>query len=523
MKISVVLKATALLLILTMLPLISACSEMFSVFDDMMELPPEQLYSDKGDSTQEGQGKVTEDETTSDFSEGSGGGSGIIEPTPYDPVDFDGLEICVLYRNNSIYSKEWYSPTASADDISEAVEMRNNAVCEAIDLSLKFKAVPSEDIPYFITNDINSNLHEYDFCAADAHSLASVSLKGCASDLKDSEAFPFFDYDTVVWNQSLVKNTTQNGRLYFLTGLMQISNTYNTPLIWTNLSLSKKYEIENMQEKVFQGEWTYEELYRLSQIVSGDTELGFAVNERSKTSVAQVIPYAWDFTAVKTADDGTHSFAMNESKALMIDAFFRSLLFEQKTSGIVSTSDFMNGRVLFIADNFDSYSSFSGMDDANTFLPLPKYDAMQDSYYTSVANPTVISVLDHSNSTVKMHGDAVSAFLQLSAEIGYTTDPVFNLITNMKYLHSDIEDSKTLHANAIAIYDIIIQNTVFDLVSVYSSSLNNISSLWNFMTVSDNISFSSQYAQNELIYNQALTDLDVWFGLRPSPPGNSNT
>jgi hypothetical protein len=154
------------------------------------------------------------------------------------------------------------------------------------------------------------------------------------------------------------------------------------------------------------------------------------------------------------------------------------------------------------------------MEDKYGLLPLPKYDKNQEQYYTAAYDGySLMSVLDHANSSIPTKGEAISAYLQIANEESYTSvrGYYFNRIVKPKYFGTD--DSLGTVTKSIALFDIIISNIRADLWTIYSTQLNNLQWAWRDSLLADRNSLEAQYLSRQNRFEDGLKDMDAWFGL----------
>lgn len=155
------------------------------------------------------------------------------------------------------------------------------------------------------------------------------------------------------------------------------------------------------------------------------------------------------------------------------------------------------------------------MEDTYGLLPMPKYDVDQENYGTTTQDfYTLMTVIDHSTSTLPTKGKAISAFLQLMTEESYTSvrGYYFNRIIKPKYFGTD--DSEGTVTNSIALFDIIVANIEFEYWTIYSAQLNDIAWLWRDGFRDDVASLESAYISKESDFVDAIRGTDEWLGLR---------
>ena len=506
---SKILRALSLLLALIMLSVVIVSCDKASTNED----PETDTQDDITD-------KPSDDSKDTEFS-----------PT-FPELDLEGEEITILIRDNVLYSREWYKESPE-DELDEAVAMRDSHVQKDLNVNIKYELVPDASRDTFATNfnkmiadDVNSGRHKYDIASISAYASTYASVRGYAANLKDIELFPYFDFSLPCWNQSIVNNTTINGRLHYIAGDINISMFDSATILWFNRTLYSENREDNDPQNLMQyaidGKWTYADLYTLASrfyIEGEDDKEGFyalGIYDSEYAAPYDAIPYAWNLDFVVKNNEGTHSFSFeNNNKAEEALIKFRTLLDAKGTRKNASLENFAGGHYMFWASPIywgsDDNYAIREMEDHYGILPIPKYEASQEKYRTTAKdNYNLITVLDHSKSTLSTKGGAVSAYLQLSAEESYMdVRPYYSM--RIIIPASGASDVKIILND---IFNQIVDNIEFDYLSIYSPQLNNIAWLWGD-TVDAPGTLESAYLQNKDAYEQALKDTDAWLGLKP--------
>ena len=468
--------------------------------------------------------------------------TGVVDP---DTLDFEGEELTILVRDNKVASREWHKDSPE-DELDEAVAMRNAAVGDSLNIVMQYEMVPDASYDTFaanfngmITDDIVSDMHYYDIAANFAYAGAYPAVREFAANLNDKEAFQYFDFSLPCWNQAIVQNTTINGRLHYVSGDINLSMFDAAMVIWYNKTLydAKKEDTdpENIQTHALAGQWTYQDLYvwasRLYEDSNGtqgkdaDDTYGLSIShsKRGNPNPHDAIPYAWDLEFVLTENDGTHSFnIIGNTKAEEALAKFRTLIYAEGSRQNGSVGNFAAGHYVFwtgaLYPNEDANMTIREMEDKYGLLPWPKYEATQENYGTTSQDYySLMTVLDHAESSIPTKGDAISAYLQLATEESYTSvrGYYFNRIVKPKYFGTD--DSEGTVTNSIALFDIIIDNIEFDYWTIYSPQLNDVAWLWRDAVGTEDtgaVTLESIFKSEEDLYKQMITETDAWLGLR---------
>ena len=132
---------------------------------------------------------------------------------------------------------------------------------------------------------------------------------------------------------------------------------------------------------------------------------------------------------------------------------------------------------------------------------------------------TLMTVIDHSESTVPTKGEEISAYLQLSNEESITNVRGYyiNKIVKPKYFGTD--DTNGYVKKSIQIFDIIANNIEFDFLSVYAPQLNGVlNQCWRHVVAgyhnADASTAQEAYECDKAIYDDMLAEVDSWLGLK---------
>ncbi|MBE6592660.1 MAG: extracellular solute-binding protein [Ruminococcaceae bacterium] len=468
---------------------------------------------------------------------------------PVNDLDFEGEELTMLLRNNVQNTREWYKSTTE-DELDEAIAMRNSACEETLNVQIEFEFLDgngNDHGPYTqglysnIQTDVNSDLHYYDIGCNFSYYCASPLIRDYAANLLDTEQFPYFDFSLPCWNQSIVEDTTFNDQLFYVAGDSNISMFDAAMIMWYNKTLYDKKREDtdpvNIQDLALAGGWTYDELYRWAQRIyednngvegkQADDTYGFGAYGQNPCP-ADCLPYAWDLQLVVENNDKTHEFAIaGNEKAEKALTMYRNLLAANgstmSTGLSANTKNFAAGCYVFYNDrlfwNYDTNMMIREMEDKYGLLPMPKFDAEQEEYGTTSQDYyNLYMIIDHSGSSVKTKGEAISAFLQLANEESYTgvRGYYFNRIIKPKFFGTD--DSEGTVTKSIALFDIIISNIEFDYMTIYSIQLANVNHLWRSACYdATNASLESRYSARQAEFEKAIIETDAWLGLRSAP------
>ena len=485
------LKLIALaLVVLTAFSVVGCGGCDWSMFDALFEIQPE-VPSGEWDSPDDTT-LVTEKRTETDR-------QSFVPIVDYTRVDFEGAKIVILLPEDNDISREFYMDVPEDElDVDAAVCMRNAAVEETLNVVIEYERVPIDRgnrenhraILYdMIAKDFTSELHSYDISVNYAYATVGMAQRGYAANLLDESTFPYLEFDLPCWNASFIDITSDsNGeRMYYVLGDMQISYYNSAVVTWYNKTLydnsRDKLDYESLYDMAMEGQWTYEEMYRMVTSMYGEKDGAkpLLINESCADIAKLALPISWgvDFMMKDAAQDHSFNIAGN-TKAEDSLSKVRAL-FDAEGTVYGNEVNFANGEALFFIDQFDANYDrnmvIREMEDKYGLLPLPKYDVASD-YETFVGDTyNLISVINYGGGK-DVKGGAVSAWIELATEESFTSvrGYYFNRVVKPKFFGTD--DSEGTVTDSVAMFDLIVNNIKFYRASVYSDQLGGINSLW---------------------------------------------
>ena len=487
---------------------------------------------------------------------------------PVDDLDFEGDTLKILHRDSLPVQREWYKDVAE-DDLDEVIAMRNEAVAETLNVKVAYEAMGSslyEDcLNQFTTaikEDVDNDFHNYDIVANYAYAGANVAVRDYIANLADKSVFPYFEFSLPCWNQAIVNTTLINDQLYYITGDINLSTFDKTMVIFLNKKMYNDKKDANdpvdLQDLALEGYdsvnkvgqaggFTYDDLYRWSTVwednngESGSQHDDFhAISAGYGSIPLDAFPYAWDLEYIETNADGSHAYAVSgNAKVEAAITKAQNLLNGSISEGVSNHDDTGNCSLggysepisHFAADKsiFALHILYNNETDNTTLremssefglLPMPKYDADQENYGTTAHDAyTLMTVIDHANSSIPTKGEMVSAYLQYSTEESYTNVRGYyiNRIVKPKYFGTD--DTNGSVTKSIAIFNIIADNVEFTFISVYAPQLNGVlNNCWRDVVTGRHAmnatTAQGAYESDAANYDTMLDEVDTWLGLK---------
>ena len=480
-------------------------------------------------------------------------------------IDFEGDTLKILHRDSLPVQREWYKDVTE-DDLDEVIAMRNEAVAETLNMTVQYEAMASSDyedcLSTFnsaIKEDVDNDFHYYDVVANYAYAGANAAVRDYIANLADTDVFPYFNFNLPCWNQAIVETTLINDQLYYITGDLNLSTFDKTMVIFLNKSMYEDKrsddDPEDLQDLALEGYdaeakkgvaggFTYDHLYRWSSVFedingeNGNQHDDFhGISADFGSIPLDAFPYAWDLEYITENADGSHSYnVIGNSKIEEAITKVQNLLNGQISQGVCNDDNtgncslggysepiahFAADKSIFalhiLYNNETDNTTIREMDSRFGLLPMPKYDDEQEDYGTTAHDAyTLMTVIDHSNSSVPTKGEMVSAYLQYSTEESYTNVRGYyiNRIVKTRYFGTDLDDSP----KSIALFNIIADNVEFTFISIYAPQLNGVlNSCWRAVVTGTHsggaTTAQGAYESDSGNYDLQIAEVDSWLGL----------
>ena len=287
----------------------------------------------------------------------------------------------------------------------------------------------------------------------------------------------YLNFEQPWWSQLLLDQATFGDNLYFASGDISRNALEMMYVCYANSDLLTEYQLQNPQELVESGDWTYAKFFEMCQGVYKDD--GDGVKNCTKdtgdtfgyiTSGIHVDPwfYGSGATICERNADGeiieSPTFA-GERVVNTVDMLceFLDSEYGMYTENVTHQTAFGQGRSLFMMDRARVSHRTLASDYGETqfvIVPCPKYDKDQEKYITVMGNPFTLYAIAADIENPKM----ASAFIECFASEGYrqVTPAVFEISLKTRY----VADSLSGY-----MYDIIRANITYDVGRLFSGSL----------------------------------------------------
>ena len=300
--------------------------------------------------------------------------------------------------------------------------------------------------------------------------LASFSAERNSSDgtYYDLFTLPHLELERGCWNQSLVRDLTVNGSLYFISGDIIVSDDDGLMLNVYNKPLGEDYKFENLYDVVREGRWTYDYKLGLMRQVADDLNgdgvydtndrLGmlYADNSAAAPYFASVGAYLFTRTkgAAEFTGDSERAYSIYEKVQAMLGdetlAYNWGNIKQNSSETIVGMIDakqvlFLDIGLHFVRRNLrDLKADYS-------ILPMPKLDEAQEHYSTQINEAMTHILVPSTIGESEKVGLILEALAEASGSISET------------YYKTCIEGKYARDAESVEMLELASEHVVFDL------------------------------------------------------------
>lgn len=372
--------------------------------------------------------------------------------------------------------------TGASDLILSKLNSRLETVKKRLGVDIEFTAILGDSGELsnwnaYVEKAINGGDYSFDVIAGYSQSVAQNAASGFLYNLLDDNCH-YINFDKPWWSELLVEEATVKGKIFFASGDISRNALEMMYVCYANTSLLEEYNLENPQNYVADGNWTYEKFFSMCDGIYKDLD-GDGKKNSTKTDGDQfgymtsgihVDPFFYGSGATVTSTDADGNLVVSDSftgervvnTVNMLNQFLYNTDDGIYTSSVCHQEAFGQGRVLFMTDRARvSHKILKASYEVDyVVLPCPKYDADQEKYITVMGNPFTLYAIRSD----AQNPEAASAFIECMASEGYRqiTPAVFELQLKTRYVNDPV---------SAQMYDLIRSNLTYDLGRLYNRSL----------------------------------------------------
>jgi len=481
----------ALLALLTLLPMIAACSS-----DDS---------GNTADTTAADTAQAAET-TTEDTSPGS----------KLPDYDAKGAEFIILTRAETPFDMDFALDAETGDTINDATYKRDRTVEEKLNVDIKALKVDGDYTNYdafqkYFSQSIMAGSNDFQLISGYTYRMASATLDGS---FVDWYSIPYIDLESPWWSDGFLEAASIKNHSYIITGDLSSTFLQYTYAVFFNKNMAKSFGINDVYGIVNDGAWTLEKMEELGAKVSADLNgdgkmdhtdrWGFVTGRSTRTDA---FLYAFEVPLSARDENGIPYLLGVTDKYQQVIEAVNNLLY---TNGVgylywdYSATDetiavFTEGHCLFTPNRLYDAGLLRSMEDDFGIIPYPKWDDKQDEYHTYYDDRASSFCVPVTAPDLELVG--ITTELMAAKAYEFVRPAIYDVALKTKYARDD--DSQ-------AMIDMILDSMIFEFTNIYAFSFGNQKGPAHSlrMNVRNNSNdLTSYFATNETVYAETMEKL----------------
>lgn len=433
-----------------------------------------------------------------------------------DNLDFDGAAISFISRDNTetagqIASFEIATETLNGENINDAIYYRNLTVSDRLNVKIENTRVP--DVNTKIKACIIAGDDTYHVAVGNAVTMMILGNGGYFLNLM-GDNMTYLDLDMPWWSQHYIDQARIGNKLVMITGDISLTMMKLMFVTYFNKQMIIDYNLDDLYSVVLDNKWTID--YQLNiikdiyQDINGngktDTEdiYGFSASD-----VIGIDPYysCLDLTIINRDENGIPYADIDLDKfTSAYDKIYKlfwgttgSYIFAQKANE-VEAEDMINmmsqNHLLFMNLRLYYSETMRDMDVDYGILPMPKYDEVQENYYSYIHDQYSAFCVPGTNVNL----DLTSAVLEAMCAESYRS-------VTPEYIDVSLAYKYTRDENSSKMLDIAISGIKLDFAWIYANCIPTANApVFIRNPINQKVeNFASVYAKYEIILEKSVT------------------
>ncbi len=411
-------------------------------------------------------------------------------------ADFAGADFGIASQAATGNSeKEIWVEELTGDAVNDAVYNRNLTVNDRFNCNI---TLTPGDVNSIVRQAVQAGDGTYKLAFPNMATAASMAQVGLLMDYNKLENLNLTES---WWDQGTLameiadKVFFMNGDINYLDNDVTYIQLFNKQLI-TDVGLDVPYEL------VREGKWTIDQFREMCMNVTTDLDGDGAYTDKDRYGYVTTgegpctFFYGSGLSLISYDDAGVPVLNVDMEKTVSALEKVVKIISEDNITRIpsdvaVGKTMFMEDRVLFYGEVLSYVVNIREMETAFGVLPIPKYDELQEDYYTycnAISSTATVPKTseDLGMITSVLEGMAIQSFIQV-------TPAYYDIALSRKYTRDD-ESAEML--------DIALANRVYDIGRIYS--LGGIGSIFQTLAASGSTDFASSLASKEKAAKKTL-------------------
>lgn len=423
--------------------------------------------------------------------------------------DFKGNPFRIGTASDKSY--EIYEEEITGKNTSDAVYNRNQKINERFNTEIQavILGAPYSDVKTHVLAGDKA----YEITGFWNYVVYTPVSAGVVSNWRD---VPLINFDKPWHNKLANDSATINGKLFAITSDLSISSLLYTYAMFYNVDLANQfgYSSQSLYDLVFSGQWTVDTFKEITSTIYVD------VNGNSKKDNDDIHGYgfylglnpsdvwlaALDLTVTTTVNGELEVGFYNDKSVAAIEKII-DLSYNSDGSYIEKTDWrkipelFSNGTIAFTQLYFgEAFDVLGDMENTYGILPLPKWDELQESYYTNAWDQFTVFAIPKTSEDYEFIG---TIFEALCAETYKTVYPEYYDVALKSRYSSD--------PTVAEIVDIVMAGRKFEFSFQFGDVIQRIPYLFRDMLYQNNTNLASKFTSIEKTLKKSLEKINGYY------------
>ena len=182
-------------------------------------------------------------------------------------LDFAGAAYRIHNIDCSSYIDKIIAPEQTGDNLNDAIYNRDQRLMEDMNFTFEEFRVDAGEAPNAIRNLIKAGDDSYDMYVSVDWRGYMLAQEGYALPIS---ALPYVDTDREYWSQSIHKDMSIRGKLYYAFGDHNLSTYDSVNILLFNKAMSTDLGLENHYQTVLEGAWTLDLMQENMMLATND-------------------------------------------------------------------------------------------------------------------------------------------------------------------------------------------------------------------------------------------------------------
>lgn len=383
---------------------------------------------------------------------------------------FDGADFTVVGRDTSVLPND-EGETGNLEN--DALYRRSRALEEAFDIDMhlvKAMGIGYEDaeseINELVRLDVMSDSRSYDLVEGNIMLCSTVLLE--ENLIQPSENFEQIDPEREWWCSDVRERYTICGKLYYLTGKLNLSNYTAPSCVLYNKQVAEDFGITSLYEAVDEGRWTLDMMTETAGAITAGGDIKRFMIGGAGGGLAMFFGGGFSLSSLDSDGDPVLVESLTSDMVSYIDrlgdifgddsiTYNQVRAYYNGAEEFVDTDVFEDEQVLYWIDGLGRAITLREYDTEFGILPIPKRDTSQSSYIGFASAWEIKGVFFPKNvRDARMTGAVTEAMAALSEKY---IEP--------EYLERSLKGRSTYDEESKAVVDLLYNSQSAQLVDTY--------------------------------------------------------